>query len=343
MRYAFKVVAAGGRFAGRARLFGAGCFFLFLLAGIFQGERIAGAVVVDRIVAVVNNDVITLRELDAVMDPYLKKIRTMDYPPEKEKETLYKLREDVLDQLVDSKLADQEIKRIKISVEEKEIDNVIERMKETRYFTDEELRAALAQQGLSMEEYRAKLKEQLLRARLVTQEVKSKIVITDEDVKAYYEAHPDLYGGEKRYHLRNIIMPVPSFASRAQKAEIMKRMQAVHERLKAGESFESLARSFSEASLAAEGGDLGFFKLDTLSPQLQDAVKNLNAGDYTRILETDQGLQIFYIQEIETTKRKSLKEVTPEIQEKLYNESVDRKYRSWLDELKKKSDIKIIR
>ncbi len=321
----------------------AGYLFIFLMAVLALNGETGSTVIVDRIVAVVNDDVITLRELNLVLEPYLAKVKSLGYPPDKEKEALYKLREDLLIQLVDSKLADQEIKRIKISVDEKEIDSVIERMKETRFFTDEELRAALSQQGLTMEEYRARLKDQLLRARLVTQEVKSKIVITEEDIKSYYDSKPELYGGEKRYHLRNIIMRIPSFASRTQKDEIKNRMQAVMDRLGAGESFESLARSYSEAPLAVEGGDLGFFKLNTLSPQLQEAIKSLKAGEHTSILETDQGFQIFYIQEIETTKGKSLKEVTPEIQDKLYNESVDEKYRTWLDELKKKSHIKIIR
>ncbi len=343
LRYGFKPMAACGKYSRRRWRCGVGYFLLLFMAVCLQRPNLNAAVIVDRIVAVVNNDIITLSELNLVLDPYVKKVQSMGYPPEKENATLYKIREDMLNQMIDSKLADQEIKRVKISVDEKEVDSAIERMKETRFFTDEELRAALSQQGMTIEEYRAKIKEQLLRARLVALEVKSKIVITEEDVKSFYEAHPEKYGGEQRYHLRNIIMQVPPAAGRSQQAEIMNRMQAVLERLNAGESFASLARSHSEAPAAAEGGDLGFFKLDTLSPQLQEAVKDLKAGDYTPILETDQGLQIFYIQEIETTKGKALKDVSSEIQEKLYNETVDQKYRTWLDELKKKSHIKIIK
>ena len=110
-----------------------------------------------------------------------------------------------------------------------------------------------------------------------------------------------------------------------------------------GESFEVLAKTYSESPLAAEGGNLGFFKIETLSPQLQKALKGLNAGEFTPILETDQGYQIFYIQKIEVTPGKSLSEVSAEIQEKLFDEKVDKKFQSWLEDLRKRSHIKIIK
>ena len=95
-------------------------------------------------------------------------------------------------------------------------------------------------------------------------------------------------------------------------------MEDVQEKLEDGQPFELLAKTYSESPLAADGGDLGFFKMEDLSPQLQKALSGINAGEFTPILETDQGYQIFYVQEIEVTPGKSLSEVSAKIQEKLF-------------------------
>jgi len=133
------------------------------------------AEVVDRIVAIVNNDVISLIELNEALKPYMEKVMAANYGPEKEKQMIFKIREEVLNQLIDQKLTDQEIARYKLNVNEKEIDQSIERIKQVNSITDEQFRAALAREGLSMETYRQKMREQLLRANLLNREVKSKI------------------------------------------------------------------------------------------------------------------------------------------------------------------------
>ncbi|MBW2443445.1 MAG: SurA N-terminal domain-containing protein, partial [Deltaproteobacteria bacterium] len=136
---------------------------------------------VDRIVAVVNNDIITLYDLNRAFAPYVKNIKALQYPPEKERQTLFKVRQDILNQLIDRILANQQIKRGQITVSQNEIDNTIERFKESRQLTDEQLRLGLESQGMSMEDYRKEIEEQILRAKLVNREVKAKIVITKED------------------------------------------------------------------------------------------------------------------------------------------------------------------
>ena len=223
------------------------------------------AEIVERILAVVNDDVITLIELNSSLKPYTEKIRSLGYPSEKEQQLLFNVRKDMLDRLINQKIEDQEIKRSKVEISEGQIDQTIERIKETNYLTDEQLRAALARDGLTMEEYRKKIKSQVLRERLVTLKVKSKIVITKEDVKAYYEKHIDEYGGKQKYHLRNIIIKVPLFSDSEKKLGIKARMDEILEKLKAGESFEVLAAKYSESSAASDGGNLGEFEFDFLS------------------------------------------------------------------------------
>jgi peptidyl-prolyl cis-trans isomerase SurA len=191
-----------------------------------------------------------------------------------------------------------------------------------------------------MEEYRENIREQILRTKLVNIEVKSKVVITTKDVKSYYEKHADEYGGEKKYRLQNIIMKIPPFADKAGKAQIQNRMNVVLAKLKAGDSFEKMAGLYSESSGTC---DLGLFSADELSQQLQSAIKGLKAGEFTSVLDTDHGYQIFYVTEVITVPGKSLEDARSDIEEKLFREIVDKKFDSWLDDLRKKSYIKIIK
>jgi len=312
------------------------CVFLFIPGS-------AKAEVVDRVVAVVNDDIISLVELNRLMLPYAEKLRDAGYSDEKKGEMLFKLREDILNQLIDQKLTDQQARRSNVSVSEKEIDNAIERIKQAGSYSDEQLREGLKKEGLTLEEYRVRIRDQILRTKLVNMEVKSKIVLTDEEVKKYYEEHREEYQGGKKYRLRNILLPVPSFAGESDKQEVRKRMEKIVQAFKKGTPFATLAREFSESSHAEEGGYLGEFPYDDISPQLKSALLDLKEGDITRILDTEQGFQIFFIEKIILAADKSIEEATIEIEEKLYNEIVNRHFRTWLEDLRKRSYIRIIR
>ncbi|MEZ4525926.1 MAG: SurA N-terminal domain-containing protein [Desulfobacterales bacterium] len=314
------------------------CFCVFLFTpGLAQCE------VVDRVVAVVNDDIVSLTELNRFAAPYAEKIREADYSDEKKGEMLFKLREDILSQLIDQKLTDQEARRANISVSEKEVDNAIERVKQAGSYSDAQLREGLKKEGLTMEEYRSRIKEQILRTKLVNLEVKSKIVLTEDEVKKYYEEHREEYQGGKKYRLRNILLSVPSFAEESEKNEIRKRMESIVKAFKKGTSFATLAREFSESSHAEEGGYLGEFPFDGISPQLKSALFDLREGDITGILDTEQGFQIFFIEKIISASDKTLEEATIEIEEKLYNEVINKQFRTWLEDLRKRSYIRIIR
>jgi len=183
---------------------------------------------------------------------------------------------------------------------------------------------------------------QILRARLVNYKIRSKVIITNEDIKSYYENHKNEYAEQTKYHLRNIIMFYPHMAVEQAKLSVKKNMEAVFEELKTGKSFELMARKHSESSLSEDGGDLGFFKIDELSPQLQPEIKNLMTGEFTTVIDTDQGYQIFFVEEIVTTPGKTFKEASAEIEGKLYNEILNNKYTTWLTDLRTRSHIKII-
>jgi peptidyl-prolyl cis-trans isomerase SurA len=302
----------------------------------------AASEVLDRIVAVVNEDIILLSELEERMGPYAQRIRQQGFDLDKERQMLFTVRDEMLNRLVDEKLTDQEIKRYDIQVDEAEIDSTIERIKAANTFTDEDLRRFLEQDQMTMEQYRENIKEQVLRTRLVNYQVKSKIVITEEEIRAYYDSHPEVYGGTLRYHLRNILMRVPEFATDAEKQTIREQMQQIRLRIEAGQSFADLARTYSQSPAAVNGGDIGEFAKETLSPKIQAALDELTPGQATAVVDTDQGFQLFYVEAVDRTEGKPLESVREEIHQKLFAEVVDKKFLSWLEDLRSRSSIKII-
>ncbi len=317
-------------------------FYLFLSLFLFiiAANIVAAAEIIDRIVAIVNDDIITLSELEQADAPYREKIKNMNYLNEKEREMLFKVRQDILKRLIDDKLTDQEVKRSQITVSENEVNAAIERIKEANFLTDEQLREGIKAQGITMLEYRQTMKDQILRRRLVNLEVKSKVVITDEDIKAYYEKHKDGLDTNRKYHLWNITMRVPPLATKDQIQAIYRQMEDVRSKFLHGEAFNELVKSYEPYRLV-DGGDLGTFPYSGLAPKLQKAIEDLHSGDITQVIETDTGFQLFYIQSIENLSEKPITEVSSEIEEKLYNEIVNRKFEAWVDELRSRSHIKI--
>jgi peptidyl-prolyl cis-trans isomerase SurA len=309
---------------------------------VCNAEEVRARQVVDRIVAVVNDDIISLYELNQTMRPFVEKIKSMGYTIEKERQMTFKVRSEMLNQLIDQKLTDQEVASNNLRASEAEIDRAIERFKELKLYTDEDFRAALASQGMTYDNYRAKLRDQILRNKLVNLQVKSKIVITQEDIKTYYDEHMGEFTGEAKYHLRNIIIKDTSMGDEAKRDAIMEKMEAIRTEMQGGADFKELARIHSQSSFAQSGGDLGTFDLADLSEQIKSALQGLQAGDVTPVLETEQGFQIFYIEEIIPSQGKTLEEASDAIQQALYNEVANKKFDAWLEGLRERSHIKII-
>jgi peptidyl-prolyl cis-trans isomerase SurA len=309
----------------------------------FAGVAPAGdGEIVERIVAIVNDDIITYLEVQEEMSPYEAQIKAVGYDPEKEQQMLYRVRSDIVDKLVEEKITEQEIKRYKITVSDEDIDKDIEQIKKSKLWTDEDFREALEKEGMTIESYREELKKQSLRARLLNTAVRSNVVITKEDIAAYYANNIEKYQGELTYHLRNIIMRVLENADTDGKQAVLVRMENVHAELEKGAPFESLARQYSESVLAKNGGDLGILAYKNFSPQLKEALDGLSKGEYTAVLDTDQGYQIFYIENILKENETSLEEVYSQIEDTLFKELTEKAFKEWFEALREASHIKII-
>jgi peptidyl-prolyl cis-trans isomerase SurA len=302
----------------------------------------ASAEVVDRIVAIVNDDMILLSDLENAEHSYRQRMIQGGYSQARQDTALMEQRPQILEQLITQKITDQQVQRLKIQVSDSEIDAAIARIKEINNLSDERLLQKLELDGLTYEAFRKEITDQLLRSKLVNREVKSKIVITDEDVSAYYEKNREHYIGRTSYHLRHILIKHRPNEGPARQKEALALARRIYQRLKDGEDFAQLAKVYSEAKSADQGGDLGEFDLRLLAEPIQKALDGREKGAFTEVVDTDQGFQIFYIEDVTERGGKSMEKVKAEIQEKLYAEIVDQKFQDWLTSLREQSHIRII-
>jgi peptidyl-prolyl cis-trans isomerase SurA len=316
---------------------------LFLAGGSIPMPALAAeAAVVDRIVAVVNEDVITLYDMETLMRPLIQNIKSQRLPPEREAQALAQLRTDMLNNLIDTKLTEQEVKRHKITISEEEIENYIRRVKQHRSTTDEQLRGILAEQGMTLEDYRNEVKLQLQRTKLVNREVRSKVVITEAEIKAYYEKNKAKYGGGTQYHLWNLFVRLSAQASAAQLEAAQNLLEQALAELKRGRPFQEIVRITAARPSAVQGADLGLFRIEELTPRLREAVRELKAGQFSPVVETDFGYQIVFVEEIKETASRPLAQVEAEIQDILFRERVDGRFVAWLSDLRRRSHIKVM-
>ncbi|MBU8848769.1 MAG: SurA N-terminal domain-containing protein [Desulfobacterales bacterium] len=286
--------------------------------------------VIDRIVAIVNNDIVTLVQLSRESAPYMKNIESSGYPDEKKKEMMQDINKKILTALIDQSLTRQEASKYQINVSDTEINNALENVKKAKALNQEEFEYALNQEGLTLKEYRENVKKQILQGKLINYAVKSKVIITESDIKKRYESNAEKYSGKKKYHLRNILMDNED------------EIKEIKKKLDKNKEFITLAKKYSIASNAPDGGDLGTFDINNFSENIKDSISKLDKGGFTNVITTAQGFQIFYIEDIVLEGAKTLEQAHDEIHESLYREQVDKKFETWLESLKKKAHIKIM-
>ena len=309
-----------------------------VLALIFHPVVLAE--ICNRVVAQVNNDVITLYELDNK----IKELTGYDSGELKMKDEkkYIETRRKVLDLLVDEKIAFEKIREMGIEVTPGEIDEAIERIKESNQFTQEGLIAGLKKQEVSFESYREEIKRQLERNRLINYEVKSKIVIREEEIKDYYSKNKNEFSIIAEVHLATIFLKQEDPSNQEETVALLRKAEEIVFRLKKGEDFGKMAREFSQGPGAEEGGDLGLFKTAQLDPELLKVLKGMSTGDVTRPIIRQAGIQIVKLLEKQESGVKPFEEVRDAIFEILYKEEIDKRYSSWIKGLREKAYTKII-
>lgn len=322
------------------------CFTIFSI--LFS--TIAMAQLIDRVVAVVNDTVITLTELDEFGAEYLDRVRK-NTPKESLDQELLKTREKLLDVLIKQRLITQKAAEAGVQVSESEFENAYKKNLESLKLSHEELLKKLDESGLTEEVYRKNMRSQFLRDKLVLYEVRSKIIVTNEMIEDYYNkeyAKESVGGG---YYLLQMGFSWKSTYGTQQssntieddKAQARMRAEEARQAVLDGAEFNLVAKEKSDLPSAAEGGDLGLFQEDEMAQYMREAILPLKAGELSPILVTSDNFQFFKLlssKEGEIIHSAPLFSVEDEIRKKLYEKKFQKEFQEWVEKIKKDSYVK---
>ncbi len=309
----------------------------------------AMAEMADRIVAVVNDDIITLSELNEEGSPYFQAL-IKQAPADQLQREMQKLRKEVLSHLIDQRLIDQQATLLEIKVTDEDVDQSITTLLTENHVTREEYLQDLAAKGISEEQYRKQMKSQILQSRLVNREIRSKLVVTDDKVNQYYRDNytPGATGAVSGYHLLQMGFLWGEEYKQKTADEAKAAAESAKKLLDNGKSFQEVAKEFSDLPSKEDGGDIGVFKQEELAAFMKDTVLAMKPGETSAIIEAPNGYELLKLVSApgDDGKDKTKAQATPppeikkEIETKLFREEGEKMFNKWITELRTKAFIK---
>jgi len=308
--------------------------FLVALVGVLFQLTLAGtgaAEVVDRIVAVVNNEIITMSELQNMA----KTIEAQSGAGPKGQDEK-KMLSEMLNALIDRKLAKAEAKRRGIVLTEKEVNEAVARFKQRSNIPDDETFAkGLSQAGLSLKEFRQQLADQMVQERLMVVVVGTKVSISDTEIRRVYDQR--FKKGGSQVHLVTLRLPYPPGATQVQQEETKQKAETILNAVKRGESFEEAA---GKQSLTIS--DEGFVSQNDLDPRLAEFLSKLKPKEMAPVV-SQEGIQLIQVVGHRSGgEARAFEEVAPEIRRVLHQQEMEKFFFEWAKTLREKAHIKIM-
>ena len=320
------------------------CVAAMLLAAMTMalpsGTAAAAAEMVDRIVAVVNGDIIVLSELRQISRNYLDRMSDQ-FKVAGGDEQLREAERRILDQLIDEKLVNQEADRLAITFSEREVDMAVKDMQNRNKLNDAQFAAALAEEGLTMPKYREQLKSQMKKVRVIDQEIKSRIQVSKEEVDAYYEKHEDDFNAEPEVRIQQIRLIIPPESSAGEVSRIQAQAESILAKIKGGEDFTSLVGLYSQDPTAQAGGDMGTFKRGELLPAIDEYAFSMKPGEVSPVIRTEGGFHIVKVVGRREPTALSDEERRAEVKDVIFSEKAEEDFKVWIEKLRKKAYIEV--
>jgi peptidyl-prolyl cis-trans isomerase SurA len=247
----------------------------------------------------------------------------------------------LLRDMIDKQLLLSRGKELGINADADVIRRLDEIRKQNHMDTLEDLEKAARQQGVSFEDFKAGIRDNVITQQVVRDEVGRHLQLTQGQEQAYYDAHKQEFAQPEQIKLSEILIPTAADADDAAVAQAKTKAEGVEEKLKAGSKFEELAEAYSGGPTADKGGDLGLYKRGALAKVLEDQTFGLKAGEWTAPIRTRQGFVILKVTDHVAPGVAPLKNVEPQIQEAMYSEQIQPALRAYLTKLREEAYIDI--
>lgn len=299
----------------------------------------AESVSIERVVAVVNEEIITLTELMEERRAAVARLQSAGAPPIRA--TPRPQERQVLEELIERRLLLQEAAREGIRVEGAEVKTAIEDLKAQNKLADEAaLEAALGREGLTLFQFRRRLQDQLAINKLLSRKVRGSIILTDEELEAYYRAHPQEFQLTGQVQLRHLLIAIPKAEDPEAEAAAASRVSEVLAALMAGAPFAAVAARYSDAPTAAQGGELGVLRQGELAPELERVAFALLPGEMSTPIRTAAGYNILLVEAREAPVL-PFAQAREGIRDQLFRQRAQKRFRDYLTELRQKAYVEI--
>jgi parvulin-like peptidyl-prolyl isomerase len=311
---------------------------LVLAALLFGLVGPAASQVVEEIVAIVNDDIITLSQFKEYHDSVYQMMRGQLQGEEFDKQ-YERVKKDMLDTMITDLLLLQMAKKKQYNVGE-EVKNYVDRLKrENNIETDAQFQQALLQQGIQYEQFLKQIEENILRQILISQEVDRSIVVDETEGVNYYKLNQAEFVEPEEYKLRAIYLSTETRSAE----ELESRKTEISDKLAAGQDFALLAAELGDSPLKENQGDLGFIKKGQLDKTLEETVATLKVGETAPWVQAKNGWYRLKLEEKKESRLKPYDEVKKDIWEKIFMQKKSKKLAEFLTDMKAKNYIKILK
>lgn len=248
------------------------------------------------------------------------------------------LKNDILDSLIEREVLYQQSQKDGIQITDQTIDDQLAAIKK-RFPNETEYKNALSKMNLSEEEVKAQIKRGLSIKELIDRQVTSKVVITDEESKAYYDKNPQRFKQPEQIKASHILIKVDAKADEAKKAEARQKIEEVQQKLKDGGDFAALAKEYSEGPSSAKGGDLGYFRRGQMVKPFEEAALALKPNEVSDVVETRFGYHLIKVYDNKPEQTLAYADVKDKIIQRLKQEKIEKEAVQYVDKLKKDAKL----
>ncbi len=296
-------------------------FFIFLTTPLLALE--------DAIIAVVNDDLITLKDFQEFLNAIYLQLKASKKSPEEIQSIMADLEENGINRLIDNKILVSEANRLGLEIRSEAIEGKITEIRK-QYPTEEVFMNALIEDGMNLSDLKNKISDQMRANYIVDKEVKSKIFVNPQEVTAYYQKNRTEFHDPERVNLDSIYIPFQNEAESARK-----NAAEAYRQIKEGMDFREVAKTYSRAQ------PLGVMIKGQMIPAIEKEVFKLAVGEISSIIEVENGLYLFKILGRSPGKIAKLDEVKDKIKDRIFQEKFQKKVNEWIDQLREKSYIEI--
>jgi len=299
------------------------------------------AELIDGIAAVVNNEIITIGEVQEAMAPETEQLQQR-YSGQSLQKQVKEQFVQTLQSLIDVRLQIERARKLNLQVSNEDVTFHIEALKKQNQLTDEQLGQMLHSRGLTLETYRQQVREGLLITKVVNVEVRSRLIVLDTELQESYQKRRQRYSVPGALTVSHILFLVSPDAPEAEVERARQKAVAMLQQLRQGGDFAALARQYSDGPSAERGGLLGTFQPGELLPGFEEAIVALQPGEISDIVRTRVGLHIIRLDARQAGTHKPFEEIREELKAELLQAKTESRYQEWLEGLRQGAYVKVL-